>query len=138
MLVKAVSYRNVRVGDLRVGNYVIVDDIPSEIVSIQKSKPGKHGSAKFRCVAVSLLDGSKRDFVNPVDANIQIPIVDKRNAQVLSMTPDSVQLMDLETYDIFDVPMPREGEIASKLKAGLEVSYWNIMGHNKIMRVKGA
>jgi len=138
MLVKAVSYRNVRVGDLRVGNYVIVDDIPSEIVSIQKSKPGKHGSAKFRCVATSLLDGSKRDFVNPVDANIQIPIVDKRNAQVLSMTPDSVQLMDLETYDIFDVPMPREGEIASKLKAGAEVSYWNIMGHNKIMRVKGA
>jgi translation initiation factor 5A len=132
------SYRNTRVGDLKVGNYVIVDDIPSEIVSIQKSKPGKHGSAKFRIVAVSLFDNSKRDFVNPVDATIQIPIVDKRNAQVLSMTPDSVQLMDLETYEIFDIPTPREGEIASKLKAGVEVNYWNIMGHNKIMRVKSA
>jgi translation initiation factor 5A len=138
MLVKAVSYRNTRVGDLKVGNYVIVDDVPSEIVSIQKSKPGKHGSAKFRIVATSLFDNSKRDFVNPVDATIQIPIVDKRNAQVLSITPDSVQLMDLETYDIFEVPMPKETEIASKLKAGAEVNYWNIMGHNKIMRVKGA
>ena len=132
------SYRIARVGELKVGNYVIVDNEPSEIVSIEKSKPGKHGSAKARCVAVSLFDNSKRDFVNPVDATVQIPLVDKRNAQVLSLTPDSIQLMDLETYDIFDVALPREEEIKSKLKAGAEVTYWDIMGRKKIMRVKGA
>ena len=132
------SYRIARVGYLKVGNYVIVDDEPCQIVSIQKSKPGKHGSAKFRCVATSLFDGSKRNFVSPVDANIQVPIVDKRSAQVLSLTPDTVQLMDLETYDVFEVKMPREEEIRSKLKEGAEVSYWKIMGSNKIMRVKGS
>lgn len=125
-------------GELKVGNYVIVDDVPSEIVSIQKSKPGKHGSAKFRCVAVSLLDNSKRDFVSPTDATVQVPIVDKRSAQVLSLSLDSVQLMDLETYEVFETPMPSEKEVSSKLKAGAEVSYWNIMGRNKIIRVKGA
>lgn len=132
------SYKITRVGDLKVGNYVIIDDEPCEIVSIQKSKPGKHGSTKFRCVATSLLDSSKRNFVSPVDATIQVPIVDKRNAQVISLTPDTVQLMDLETYDIFMVKMPKEEEIQSKLKEGAEVSYWKIMESNKIMRVKGA
>lgn len=131
------SYKITRVGDLKVGNYVIVDDEPCQIVSIQKSKPGKHGSAKFRCVAISLLDDSKRNFVSPVDTNIQVPIVDKRSAQVLSLTPDTAQLMDLETYDVFVVMMPREEEIRSKLKEGAEVSYWKIMERNKIMRVKG-
>ena len=132
------SYRIVRVGELKVGNYVIVDNEPSEIISIEKSKPGKHGSAKMRCVAVSLFDNVKRDFVNPVDATIQVPVVDKRNGQVLSLSPSSVQMMDLETYEIFDLAMPKEEEVTSKLKEGAELTYWNIMGRIKIQRVKSS
>lgn len=132
------SFRIARVGELKVGNYVLVDDEPSEIISIEHSKPGKHGSAKARCVAVSLFDNTKKDFVSPVDATVQIPVVDKRNAQVLSLTPNSVQLMDLETYEIFDVALPKEEDIKSKLRDGAEVSYWNIMGRFKIQRVKGS
>ncbi|RLI09445.1 translation initiation factor IF-5A [Candidatus Bathyarchaeota archaeon] len=126
-----------KVGELKVGSYAIIDDEPCQIVSIQKSKPGKHGSAKFRCAAISLFDGSKRSFVSPVDANIQIPIVDKRSAQIVSVSPASVQLMDLETYEVFDVALPGDEEIRSKLEAGKDVEYWNIMGRYKIQRVKG-
>ena len=126
-----------RIGDLRVGSYAIVDDEPCQIVDITKSKPGKHGSAKFRCSAISLFDGSKRSFVSPVDTTIHIPIVEKRSAQVVSMGPITVQLMDLETYEVFDVSKPEEEEIASRLEAGREVEYWKIMGRYKIQRVKG-
>ncbi len=131
------SYKMGRVGDLKVGSYAIVDDEPSQIVSLQKSKPGKHGSAKYRCSAISLFDGSKRSFVSPTDASIQIPIVEKNSAQVVSMGPTSVQLMDLESYEVFDVAKPADEEIASKLEAGKEVEYWKIMGRYKIQRVKG-
>jgi translation initiation factor 5A len=131
------SYKMGRVGDLKVGSYAIVDDEPSQIVSLQKSKPGKHGSAKFRCSAISLFDGSKKSFVSPTDASIQIPIVEKNSAQVVSMGPTSVQLMDLESYEVFDVARPADEEIASKLEAGKEVEYWKIMGRYKIQRVKG-
>ena len=86
-----------RVGDLKVGSYAIVDDEPCQIVDIQKSKPGKHGSAKFRCSAISIFDGSKRSFVSPVDASIQIPMVEKRSGQIVSIGPATMQLMDLET-----------------------------------------
>jgi len=130
------SFKMARVGELREGNYAIINDEPSQIVSIQKSKPGKHGSAKFRCTAISIFDGRKQSFVSSTDANIQIPIVDKRSGQVVSMGPVSVQLMDLETYDMMDVAIPTDEEIASKLEAGRDVEYWIIMGRVKIQRVK--
>ena len=131
------SYKMGRVGDLKVGSYAIIDDEPSQIASLQKSKSGKHGSAKFRCTAISIFDGSKRSFVSPVDASIQIPIVEKNSAQVVSLGPTSLQLMDLESYEVFDVAKPTDEEVASKLEAGKEVEYWKIMGRYKIQRVKG-
>ena len=75
------SYKMAKVGELKQGSYAIINDEPSQIVSIQKSKPGKHGSAKFRCTAISLFDGRKQSFVSSTDTNIQIPIVDKRSGQ---------------------------------------------------------
>ena len=126
-----------RVGDLKVGSYAIIDDEPSQIVSIQKSKPGKHGSAKFRCSAISIFDGSKKSFVSPVDASLQIPIVEKNTGQVVSVNPSMVQLMDLESYEIFDVAKPDDEELSSKLEPGRDVEYWIIMGRYKIQRVKG-
>jgi translation initiation factor 5A len=130
------SFKMARVGELREGNYAIINDEPSQIVSIQKSKPGKHGSAKFRCTAISIFDGRKQSFVSYTDASIQIPIVDKRSGQVVSMGPVSVQLMDLETYDMMDVAIPTDEEITSKLEEGKDVEYWIIMGKVKIQRVK--
>jgi translation initiation factor 5A len=126
-----------RVGDLKVGSYAIIDGEPSRIASIQKSKPGKHGSAKFRCIAISLFDGSKKSFVSPVVTNIQIPIVEKNTGQVVSVNPSMVQLMDLESYEIFDVARPDDEELSSKLEPGKDVEYWVIMGRYKIQRVKG-
>jgi len=130
------SYRIAKVGELREGSYAIVNDEPSQIVSIQKSKPGKHGSAKFRCTTISLFDGRKQSFVSSTDANIQVPIVDKRSGQVINMGPGSVQIMDLETYEMMDVAMPADEEVASKLEAGKNVEYWIIMERVKIQRVK--
>jgi translation initiation factor 5A len=134
---RALSFKMGRVGDLKVGSYAIVDDEPCQVVDIQKSKPGKHGSAKFRCSAISIFDGSKRGFVSPVDATIQIPIVEKRSGQIVSVGSATVQLMDLETYEIFDIAKPQEEEIASRLASGKEVEYWKIMGRYKIQRIKG-
>ncbi len=125
------------VGTLRVGSFVIVDGEPCRVVDYSKSKPGKHGSAKARVVAISVFDGGKRSFVKPVDAQVEVPIIEKRSGQVLSLLPRAAQVMDLETYEVFEAPLPEEGEIRSKLASGVEVEYWRILGRTKIMRAKG-
>lgn len=126
----------VDVGSLKTGGYVIVDNEPCRIVDLTKSKPGKHGAAKARVVTIGIFDGVKRSFVKPVDAKVEVPIIDKRTGQVISILPNAVQIMDLETYEIFESPMPDDESIRSKLSEGVEVEYWRILGRTKIMRVK--
>jgi translation initiation factor 5A len=126
----------VDVGSLRVGGYMIVDNEPCKIVDITKSKPGKHGSAKARIVAIGIFDGVKRSVVKPVDSNVEVPIIDKRNGQIFAVTPSSVQIMDLETYEYLDAPYPEEEDLKAKLVPGVEIEYWRIMGRVKIVRAK--
>jgi len=130
------AFKMAKVGELKEGSYAIVNDEPSQIVQITKSKPGKHGSAKFRCTAISLFDGRKQSYVASTDTNIQVPIVDKRSGQIVSVSPASIQLMDLESYEVIDIAMPNDEEISSKIEAGKEVEYWIVMERVKIQRVK--
>jgi len=125
------------IGALKAGSYVIIDNEPCRIVDYAKSKPGKHGSAKARVVAIGVFDGVKRSFVKPVDSQAEVPIIEKRAGQVISLLPASVQVMDLETYEVFESPIPEEEELKSKLASGVEVEYWRILGRTKIMRTKG-
>jgi len=128
--------RPAELGSLRVGSYIVIDGEPCRIVELTKSKPGKHGSAKARIVAIGVFDGVKRSLVGPVDSQVEVPIVEKRSGQVLAIVPTGVQLMDLETYETFEAPMPEEEALREKLEPGVEVEYWRILGRAKIMRVK--
>ncbi len=126
----------VDVGSLRVGGYMIIDGEPCRIVDIAKSKPGKHGSAKARIVAIGVFDGQKRQFVKPVDLGAEVPIIDKRTGQVFAINPTGIQIMDLETFEYLDAPFPDDEALKAKLVAGGEIEYWRILGKIKIERVK--
>ena len=125
------------VGTIRVGGYLIIDGEPCHVVDIAKSKPGKHGSAKARIVAVGVFDNTKRTLVKPVDSQCEIPIIEKRAGQVIALLPSSVQVMDLENYEVLEAPTPEEEELKNKIASGVEVEYWRILGKVKLMRTKG-
>ena len=119
---------------LRVNRYVIIDEEPCKIVSISTSKPGKHGESKARIEAIGVFDGQKRSIVHPVKHKVHVPMIDKRTAQVLALIGDStVQLMDLETYETFEMPIP--DEFKGQLEPGKEIQYLEALGRKKITRV---
>lgn len=128
------SKKVVEVKTLKVGKYLILDGEASKITSIQTSSPGKHGAAKARVEAVGIFDGQKRSMVKPVDSKCDIPIIDKRVGQVLALMGKDVQLMDLESYETFELPMP--DELKNDIVEGAEVEYIEAMGKQKIMRIK--
>ena len=63
---------------------------------------------------------------------VQVPLIGKRQAQVLSMTDAEVQLMDLETYETFSLPLDAETKAA--VSPGSEVQYLDAMGKRRITR----
>jgi translation initiation factor 5A len=124
-------------GALKVGSYIIIDGEPCKIVNYSKSKPGKHGAAKARIVAIGVFDESKRTIVKPVSAQVDVPLIEKKTGQVIALLPSVVQLMDLETYEMTEAPLPEDEELKSKLASGVEVEYWQILGRTRITRTKG-
>jgi len=128
----------VSIGSLKVGHHILIENEPCRIVEYEKSKPGKHGSAKARIVAIGIFDGVKRSIVSPVEAKTESPIIEKRGGQVISVSESSVQLMDLETYEVFWAPMPTEEDVKRGLLSGAEVEYWKVLDRVKVTRVKGS
>ena len=118
---------------LKVNRYIIIDGEPCRIVGISTSKPGKHGEAKARIEAIGVFDQQKRSIVHPVTHKVSIPIINKGTAQVISVMGDNVQLMDMETYKTFDMPIPEE--FKGKLETGKEIQYLEALGRRKITRI---
>lgn len=122
------------VGSLQVGNYCIIDDTACTVTNIQTSRPGKHGHAKVRLDAVGMVDGRKRQIVMPGHDEINVPVIGKRNAQVLSIAGESAQVMDSETYETFDMAIPED--LKDELTDGATVVYWQILNDRVIKQIK--
>ena len=123
---------------MKEGSYIIIDGEPCKVVEVEKSKPGKHGSAKVRLTGIAVFTGSKKTVIGTVDTHVEVPMIDKRAAQIISSTPTSVQLMDLQSFEVFESPTPNDPEFEGKLVPGAEIEFWSVMGKNKIMRVKSS
>ncbi len=122
------------VKDLKIGSYVMIGDEPCKVVKITKSKPGKHGSTKARVEAVGIFDNKKRTLLKPTSASCQIPIILKKGAQVISITGNIAQLMDLGDYSMFEVEIPED--LKEKIHPGGEVEYWEIRNRKMIKQAK--
>jgi len=101
------------VRDLQEGNYVMIEDAACQINAYSTAKPGKHGSAKARIEAEGVFDGKKRSLSQPVDAKVWVPIVERKQGQVVSVESDTVaQVMDLETYETITISTPEDAELS--------------------------
>ena len=110
--------------ELRPGSYIMVDGEPCKITDIAISKPGKHGATKARVEVMGIFDNKRRYILQPADHEVPVPIIEKKKGQVLSVSGDIVQIMDLEDYQTFETIIPEE--FKGKLQQGMEVEYWQL------------
>ncbi|MGC8568646.1 MAG: translation initiation factor IF-5A [Nitrososphaeria archaeon] len=122
-------------GDIKEGSYMMIDGSPCKVVEVEKSKPGKHGSAKVRVVGIDIFTGAKKSYVGPSESKVEVPIIEKGSAQVVNISGNVVQLMDLQTFQTIDAEYMEE-DIRSRLQPGQEVEYWKVLDKVKIIRIK--
>ena len=120
--------------ELKDGKYVIIEDIPCKIVNIDSSKPGKHGAAKMRVTGIGVFDGQKKQLLVPSDADVEVPIIERQTAQVVSVNGNTVQLMDTTTYEVFELTIPEE--LVKDAAAGKEAELICAMEKKAITRFK--
>lgn len=120
----------VEIRTLKVGRYVSLDENAYKILSISKSKPGKHGSAKARIELEDIFSGQKRSHVGTVTDSIQVPMIEKGSAIITHIDGGEVHAMDNKTYETLILPV-QEG---MTLDAGGEIQWMEAMGRYRITR----
>lgn len=121
-------------GSMQKGNYVVIEDTACIVSDVKISRPGKHGHAKVNLTAAGMLDNKKRNIVVPGHDHLEVPIIGKKNAQVLSVTGENCNVMDMETFENFDLKIPEElkGEVAE----GQVIVYWTILNDKILKQIK--
>ena len=120
----------VEIRTLKIGRYVAIDDDAYKILSMSKSKPGKHGSAKARIELEDIFTGQKRSHVGTVTDNIQVPMIEKGSAIITHIQGNEVHAMDNKTYETLILPISDE----FNLEAGNEIQWMEAMGRYRITR----
>jgi len=120
--------------NMKKGSLILIDGAPCRVDSISSGKSGKHGASKTRVDAIGLFDNRRRSIVKPSSDTVDVPIINKKKAQVLALTQEKAQLMDLYDYSMFDLEIPEE--LKGKLTTGQEVNYYEIIGIRTLKPLK--
>lgn len=116
-------------GSLRAGSYVVIDGAACIVKDTQTSRPGKHGHAKVRIKATDIITGSTKEVVKPGHDNVEVPIIFKKNGQLLSIEGNTLEIMDMESFETLHTEMNMvDEELRDKLAAGQTILFWQVLG----------
>ncbi len=121
-------------GDMKPGKYVIFEGIACIVRDVQTSKTGKHGHAKARIEAIGILDGRKIIKVLPGGDPLDVPIIEKKTAQVLSISGNKASVMDMESFETFEMTIP--DDLKESVKEGVQVMYWTVLEEKLMKQVR--
>jgi translation initiation factor 5A len=117
--------------EAKVGTNILLEGEPFTIKKMDVSKTGKHGHAKVRIEAIGIMNNNKKVFVVPGHERIEIPLINKKKGQVLSIS-HNVSVMDLDSFETLEIACPEE--IKSELEENSNVEYWDVEGKLIIKR----
>ncbi|MCD6549198.1 translation initiation factor IF-5A [Candidatus Micrarchaeota archaeon] len=129
-----VEKKYMSVKDLKVGKYIVIDGIPCRVVNIEVSRPGKHGHAKMKVTAIGIFEGQKKVAFLTGHDEVEVPVIERKTAQIISVTGDTAQLMDTQTYEVFEVSIPEE--LKDQVEPGKEAEVMSALGKMAIVKVK--
>jgi len=97
------------------------------------SKTGKHGHAKVRFEAISIMTGKKKVQVIPGHDKFEVPMINKRQGQVLSVSGSTASVMDSESFENLDLAVPED--LKEEVVSGVSVEYWDVEGDKLIKKI---
>jgi len=126
---------------LRKNGFVMIKGRPCKIVEMSTSKTGKHGHAKVHMIALDIFTGKKLEELSPSTHNMDCPIVNREDYQLLDIDDGYCSLMtdNGESKDDLAVPDDDIGrEVQEKFNNGesFAVTVLRACGEEKIIATK--
>jgi translation initiation factor 5A len=118
---------------IKPGQIFLVETEPYKALSNDISKTGKHGASKCRIVAIGVFNGKKKIIAVPGGERFDVPNVEKKRVQVLSVGERVASVMDLDSYETIDVTY--DEELKGQLQPEQQAEIWDIEGKKVIMRI---
>ena len=120
---------------LRQGSFAMIDGAPCVVKNVDISKTGKHGASKCRIEAIGIIDDKKRITVMPGAERVEVPMIEKRKAQILSLDKQNskASIMDLENFETIETLIA--SDLLETIKENDQVEYWNVEGTKIIKRI---
>ena len=115
------------------GVTIVINGEAYTVRSNDVSKTGKHGASKCRIQAIGVFNRKKKIIAVPGSERFEVPMIEKRKAQVLSVSENTANIMDLESFETIDLPY--DEEIKETIGPEKQVEYWNVEGRKYIMRI---
>lgn len=119
--------------DCKPGTTILVDGQACTVRANDTSKTGKHGASKCRIEAIEVFTGKKRIIAVPGGERFEVPLIEKKKAQVLTVLDSTASIMDLESFETIEIPFMEEAK--DQLAPEKQVEYWDVEGKKMIMRV---
>ncbi len=106
------ALRLITAHEARTGATILVEGNACVVKSNDVSKTGKHGASKCRIECIGVLDGKKRIVAVPGSERFDVPLIEKKKAQVLSIAPNGemANVMDLESFETMDLAVMEEAK----------------------------
>jgi translation initiation factor 5A len=70
----------------------------------------------------------------PAHEEVEVPIVEKKQGQVLSITGKTAQVMDMTDFQVFDMEIPEERK--EEVKQGEEIDYYEVSDIKTLKKLK--
>ena len=119
---------------IKKGKLIVIDGEPCKVTDLSSSRPGKHGHAKIRVVAVSISTGNKKNLLGVPHTEIEVPKLERKEAQVVAIMGEKAQLMDMETYETYELEIP--AEFKGKIQQGGMVEVEECLDYKVISKLK--
>lgn len=125
------AFKLINAHDVKDGTNIIVDGAPCTARSNDISKTGKHGASKCRIECIGIIDGKKRIVAVPGHERFEVPLVEKKRGQILSVSGSTASVMDSESFETFDLSFPEDVE---DVREGKQAEYWVVDGVKVLKR----
>jgi translation initiation factor 5A len=127
------AYKLINAHEVKEGTSIIVDGAPCTARGNDISKTGKHGASKCRIECIGVLDGKKRIVAVPGHERFEVPLIEKKKAQILSVSGETASVMDSESFETFDIPISEE--VKADVAEGKNAEYWEVDGVKVLKRI---